>query len=189
LEYVDTMMALLGENALYLYATPTDNNSDSLNELSGVWFMHPNQTTGFFPISLPAPPSGWVYEGWVSHSFDGQPVTNISTGRFSEAAGAGPDQSDQYSGSDNAGPPFPGEDFLQNQTGALALPLSLTIDDEVFLTLEPINDPEMDKPFPYRIYQRELPLRDPESGQIFQLDALIEAYPKAQVFISQESDN
>lgn len=65
-------------------------------------------------LTLATLPAGWKYEGWAV--INGTPV---STGTFTSASAA--DDSAPFSGA-TAGPPFPGEDFLQNAPSGLTFP-------------------------------------------------------------------
>lgn len=117
-----------GVTGKYLLATPT--TASTADEKSGVWFMDGNtQTAGL--QNLPVLPAGWQYEGWAV--INGTPVT---TGKFSSASGA--DASAPYSGP-MQGPPFPGEDFVQNAPAGLSFPTDLT-GNNVVLTIEPMPD-------------------------------------------------
>ena len=71
---------------------------------------------------------------------DGQPVT---TGRFVDPAAA--DDFAGFSGSDDSGPPFPGEDLVQNAPDGLDFPLALT-GQTVFVSIESADD---DSPAPF----------------------------------------
>lgn len=113
----------------FLLATPTDGMGT--NEKSGIWFLQmgsPAPTTG---LQLPLLPTGWIYEGWAV--VNGRPIT---TGKFSNVNTA--DMSAPYSGP-LAGPPFPGEDFLQNAPSGLTFPLDLSGGVAV-ITIEPSPD-------------------------------------------------
>ncbi len=113
----------------YILATPTDGGSDT-NEFSGVWWLDP--TAGPGPgLDLPSLPNGWVYEGWAV--IDGTP---LSTGRFSSIQGA--DDFNGFSGT-QGGPPFPGEDFLQNAPSGLNFPVDLR-GQTVVISVEPSPD-------------------------------------------------
>jgi hypothetical protein len=110
----------------YILATPTDNSAT--NELSGVWFLQmPGPSAG---LSLPTLPTGWKYEGWA--------VTTgpLTSGTFLSPSGA--DEAAPYSGP-NAGPPFPGEDFLQNAPSGFTFPLDLS-GANVVISVEPFPD-------------------------------------------------
>jgi hypothetical protein len=113
----------------YILATPTDGGSMS-DELSGLWWLDPAAGPG--PgLSLPSLPNGWIYEGWA--------VINgevLSTGTFSTASGS--DGSANFSGT-MAGPPFPGEDFLQNAPAGLSFPTNLS-GATVVVSVEPVPD-------------------------------------------------
>lgn len=113
----------------YILATPTDN--DTTNETSGLWFLDNSGGSPAVGLTLPTLPAGWNYEGWAV--INGTPV---STGIFTDVAdvdGAAP-----YSGS-NPGPPFPGEDFLQNAPMGLTFPTNLQGGTAV-ISIEPFPD-------------------------------------------------
>jgi hypothetical protein len=111
----------------FILATPTDQSTS--DETSGLWFLDP--TTGPGPsLSLPTLPSGWVWEGWGVTQ--GVP---LSSGRFTQASGA--DLSAQFSGP-LPGPPFPGEDFLNNLPAGVASPVNLADGSSLaVVTIEP----------------------------------------------------
>ena len=111
----------------YILATPTNEAVD--DELSGIWFLDPAGPSA--SLNLPILPAGWRYEGWAVIS--GTPVT---TGRFTSVAGV--DEAAPFSGP-NAGPPFPGEDFLMNAPAGLAFPTSLAGGTAV-ISIEPEPD-------------------------------------------------
>ncbi len=119
----------------YILATPT-NGADS-DENSGIWFLDNSSGNPLPGLTLPLLPAGWKYEGWVV--IDGQPV---STGTFSDPAAA--DESAPFSGSE-AGPPFPGEDFLLNAPDGLNFPLDLAGMTTV-ISVEPFPD-DSEAPF------------------------------------------
>jgi hypothetical protein len=112
----------------YILATPTDGAGN--NENSGVWWLDPSAGPGA-GLSLPTLPSGWKYEGWAV--IDGVPVT---TGKFTSVTGA--DDSAPFSGS-QAGPPFPGEDFLMSAPSGLTFPTDLA-GKTVVISVEPEPD-------------------------------------------------
>ncbi len=112
----------------YILATPT-NGADS-DERSGVWWLDPAAGPGA-TLDLPTLPAGWEYEGWAV--IDGVPVT---TGKFTDPAKA--DDSAPFSGS-MPGPPFPGEDFLENAPAGLTFPVDLS-EMVVVISVEPQPD-------------------------------------------------
>jgi len=118
----------------YILATPT--NGAMNDENSGVWWLDPNAGPGA-GLSLPILPAGWVYEGWAV--IDGTPVT---TGTFTAADVA--DGSAPYSGT-MSGPPFPGEDFLNNAPNGVTFPTDLS-GAKVVISVEPQPDNSA-KPF------------------------------------------
>jgi hypothetical protein len=117
----------------FLFATPTQQPKGA-NPLSGVWFM---SGPGMAGLSLPTLPAGWQYEGWAVVS--GRP---LSTGKF--LTGSGADSAGTFSGP-NAGPPFPGEDFLVNAPSGLTFPTNLS-PGPIVVSIEPSPD---DDPAPF----------------------------------------
>jgi hypothetical protein len=119
----------------YILATPTDGMNN--NEKSGVWFLDPSSGSPAAGLTLPALPEGWIYEGWAV--IDGQAVT---TGKFSSVSGA--DDAAPFSGS-QAGPPFPGEDFVNNAPTGLTFPTDVS-GGKAVISVEPVPD-NSDAPF------------------------------------------
>jgi len=113
----------------YILATPTDNLDT--NENSGIWFLDISSGSPQAGLDLPNLPAGWIYEGWTV--IDGQA---ISTGTFSSASGA--DSAASFSGTES-GPPFPGEDFLNNAPAGLSFPTDLSGGTAV-ISIEPVPD-------------------------------------------------
>jgi hypothetical protein len=111
----------------YILATPT--SAIDTDEDSGVWFLDPSGPTA--ALDLPDLPAGWAYEGWVV--INGTPVT---TGTFTSVSGA--DGSAAFSGP-QSGPPFPGEDFLNNAPSGLSFPTSLN-GGTIVISIEPVPD-------------------------------------------------
>lgn len=117
----------------YTLATPTTSDPD--DGLSGVWFAE--ITAGGLQPGLTNLPdlsglAGWQYEGWA--------VINgslVSTSTFNQATGA--DDANPFSGTENAGLPFPGEDFINNAPAGLTFPTDLS-GGMVVVTVEPIPD-------------------------------------------------
>lgn len=122
----------------FMLLTPTD--SDTSDELSGVWFLSkdpPNANDS--GLTLPPAPTGWIYEGWVHHL-----GADLSTGRFRNAVGT--DLDNPYCGAGSK-PAFPGEDFLQNAPTGLGFtfPFALTRGDRVSVALQPDYQPGLGK--------------------------------------------
>ena len=133
-----------------ILATPT--NGSGTNELSGIWFLDLGSGSPEVGLSLPTLPTGWKYEGWAVIS--GQPVTS---GKFTAVDMA--DESAPYSGP-QPGPPFPGEDYLENAPAGLVFPTDLS-GDIVVISVEP--DPDDDTaPFVLKplVYQLPTPAQD-----------------------------
>lgn len=113
----------------FILATPTDDSTN--NEESGIWFLDNSSGSPAVGLTLPTLPEGWTYEGWAV--IDGTPV---STGTFTMASGV--DASDFFSGT-NAGPPFPGEDFLLNAPTGLTFPTDIR-GGKAVISIEPVPD-------------------------------------------------
>jgi len=112
----------------YILATPT--NGANTDENSGIWFLDPAAGPGV-GLNLPVLPDGWTYEGWVV--VDGTPVTS---GKFTDVAKE--DDSAPFSGM-MAGPPFPGEDYLNNAPTGLSFPTDLS-GGKAVISIEPVPD-------------------------------------------------
>ncbi|MHA2090253.1 MAG: hypothetical protein ACW98K_05290 [Candidatus Kariarchaeaceae archaeon] len=131
----------------YILATPTDGANT--NENSGIWFLDPTSGTPVAGLSLPdLSGTDWIYEGWVV--INGTPVT---TGTFDAPSGI--DDDDPYSGTE-AGPPFPGEDFLINDPTGLSFPTNVAGMVAV-ISIEPRmdNDPS---PFQFKPLVGDIPV-------------------------------
>lgn len=117
----------------YILATPTD--MDDMNESSGVWFLDNSSGMPAVGLNLPTLPDGWKYEGWAV--IDGTPVstgTFTSISDFDDNATTTP-----FKGDSGDGPPFPGEDFLQNAPMGLSFPTDLK-GTTVVISVEPSPD-------------------------------------------------
>ncbi len=125
-----------GASGRFLLATPTDGSPDT-HEYAGIWFIDNSSGSGMPGLILPALPAGFKYEGWVV--FDGRPLT---TGTFTNPAAA--DEAAPFSGP-FAGPPFPGEDFLENAPAGFTFPITL-VGRTAVVTIEPFPD---DSPAPF----------------------------------------
>jgi hypothetical protein len=133
-----------------ILATPT--NGSNTNELSGIWFLDLGSGSPAVGLSLPTLPTGWKYEGWAV--INGQPVTS---GKFTAVDTV--DESAPYSGTE-PGPPFPGEDYLENAPSGLTFPTDLSGGTAV-ISIEP--DPDDDTaPFTLKplVYQFPDPAQD-----------------------------
>jgi len=117
----------------YILATPTD--TDDTNEASGIWFLDNSSGSAVAGLSLPTLQPGWNYEGWAV--INGMPV---STGTFLNADTADDNASSSpYKGDAGNGPPFPGEDYLQNAPSGLLFPTDLK-GMTIVISVEPSPD-------------------------------------------------
>ena len=126
-----------GASGSYILATPTD--VDGTNENSGIWFLSLATGSPTEGLDLPTLPAGWAYEGWAVIG-----ETPVTTGRFIGTDAA--DLSAPFSGAE-AGPPFPGEDFLVNAPTGLSFPTDLAGATAV-ISIEPEPD---DSPAPFTL--------------------------------------
>ena len=121
----------------YILATPTDGSDN--NELSGVWFLDLSSGSPEVGLDLPDLPSGWKYEGW---SVIGGMA--VSTGKFENANGFDDNATTTpFKGSLGDGPPFPGEDYLQNAPSGLSFPTDLR-NATIVISVEPDPDNSSD---------------------------------------------
>lgn len=130
----------------FFLRTPTDEMSgagNNGNDEYGVWFGQPGMPPTA-TLVLPDLPEGWIYEGWVIG--DAGP---LSTGTFSSI-----DQMDDnaglstsFSGTENPGPPIPGEDFFNNAPTGETFPLDIR-GRTVVITVEPVPD---NSPLPFTL--------------------------------------
>lgn len=117
----------------YILATPTD--TDDSNEASGVWFLDNSSGSAVAGLDLPTLGDGWKYEGWAV--IGGQPV---STGTFTSVSSADDNASTSpFKGGAGDGPPFPGEDYLQNAPSGLTFPTDLK-GTTIVISVEPSPD-------------------------------------------------
>lgn len=135
-----------GYGGQFVLATPTSASED--DEYSGVWFIDIEDGVATQGLDLPELPAGWEYEGWVV--VDGTP---LSTGKFTTPDG--PDDFDGFSGVDGDGPPFPGEDFIENAPEGLDFPLDIRGSD-VVLSIEPVED-DSPAPFAFKPFAANIP--------------------------------
>ncbi len=114
----------------YIVAAPTGTGAME-EEFSGIWFLDNSGASPVAGLDLPTLEAGWKYEGWVV--IDGTPVT---TGTFTSVSGA--DEDAPFSGT-NAGPAYPGEDFLVNAPTGLTFPTDIRNGTAV-ISIEPDPD-------------------------------------------------
>ncbi len=102
-----------GVTGKFIIAAPTSTGVEE-EKYSGIWFLDNSSGSPVAGLELPTLEAGWKYEGWVV--IDGVPIT---TGTFTNAFAA--DEASPFSGT-NPGPPFPGEDFLENAPQGVVFP-------------------------------------------------------------------
>jgi len=155
-----------GAMGKYILATPT--SMDTTDELSGVWFLDLSGGSPAVGLDLPDLPAGWKYEGWAV--IGGTPVT---TGAFTAVDQA--DEAAPYSGTE-AGPPFPGEDFLMNAPSGLTFPTDLS-GATLVISVEPDPD-DAAGPFTLKPLMGTAP--DPaEDHMTYDMDNMAASFPTA----------
>lgn len=122
----------------FFLRTPTDEppgTGNNGNDQYGVWFGLPGMPPSA-NLTLPVLPQGWTYEGWVVG--DAGP---LSTGTFTSLDemddNAGTTSS--FSGTEQLGPPLPGEDFFNNAPAGETFPLDVR-GRNVVISIEPVPD-------------------------------------------------
>ena len=123
----------------FILATPTTNTTE--DELSGLWFLDLSSGSPAVSLELPVLPAGWKYEGWAV--INGMPVTSGTFSMVDMEDDAAP-----FSGSDAAGPPFPGEDYVSNAPVGQTFPTDLS-GATVVVSIEPNPDNSPD-PFAFK---------------------------------------
>jgi hypothetical protein len=122
----------------FFLRSPTDEpvgTPNNGNDENGVWFGLPGMppTANF---TLPELPEGWTYEGWVVG--DNGP---LSTGRFTrfDTVDDNAGLSTSFNGTEQIGPPLPGEDFFNNAPNGETFPLDIR-GRTVVISIEPVPD-------------------------------------------------
>ena len=153
----------------YIIAAPTGTGADN-EEFSGIWFLDNSSGSAVAGLDLPELEAGWKYEGWVV--IDGTPVT---TGTFLDVETA--DEAAPFSGT-NAGPSYPGEDFLVNAPSGLTFPTDLRGTTAV-ISIEP--DPDNSEA-PLTLKQQASMIPTSLSGNPYDIDNNVSAsFPSGSV--------
>lgn len=147
--------------------TPTGGKGGAFSQ--GIWYVI-NGIPASAGLSLPALPTGWIYEGWVVDTSTNEAT---STGTFGGAEG--PD-------SDGAGPaagfgpawPFPGQDYINP-------PRDLSINHRAVISVEPVPD---NLPTPFTLKPLLLPIADQFGNQLMNNNA-IQSNPTGLVSLSR----
>ena len=127
----------------FFLRSPTDEaTGNNGNDESGIWFGTPGMPPSP-SLVLPTLQDGWKYEGWVVVSGSGP----LSTGTFTvfDTADENAGSAMSFSGTENNGPPIPGEDFFNNAPTGFTFPLDIR-GRTVVISIEP--DPD-NSPMPF----------------------------------------
>jgi hypothetical protein len=162
-------------NSFLLNTPSTPDNSDDYNK--GIWWLTMEDGSPTASLSVPAlgEDTGWQYEGWVVDTSGDQPMP-ISTGTFKDPAAADSDGGGENSG-DGEVPPFPGQDFINNNDGE---GLTLTNGNyNAVVSIEPQPD-NAEAPFVLKPLSAEIP-EDASQGQDISLNWNTDNLPEAAV--------
>lgn len=121
----------------FFLRSPTDEaTGNNGNDESGIWFGSPGMPPSP-ALTLPTLEAGWKYEGWVVVDGSGP----LSTGTFIafDIADENAGSTTSFSGTQNNGPPIPGEDFFNNMPSGFTFPLDIR-DKTVVISVEPFPD-------------------------------------------------
>ena len=146
----------------FILETPTSADPDDY--ANGIWYLDPSAGPGA-SLALPTLPAGWQYEGWVVGA-DGP----ISTGTFTDPNAADADGAGATAGTDNAGPPFPGQDFVTPPTALAGY--------TAVISVEPSPD---DSPAPFALKPLVGAITDAGAGTSQPLGLNIDALPQGTV--------
>ncbi len=162
-------------NSFLLNTPSTPDNSDDYNK--GIWWLTMENGSPTASLSVPAfgEDAGWQYEGWVVDTSGDQP-NPITTETFKDPAAA-----DSDGGGENAGdgdvPPFPGQDFIDNNDGE---GLNLTNGNyNAVVSVEPQPD-NAEAPFVLKPLTASIP-EDAGQGEDISMSWNTENLPEAEV--------
>jgi len=128
-----------GYSGNFFLRAPTDEpagTGNNGNDENGIWFGLPGMPPSP-ALTLPILEPGWKYEGWVVVDGTGP----LSTGTFTtfDTADDNAGNPNSFSGTENSGPPIPGEDFFNNAPTGFTFPLDLR-GRTVVISIEPFPD-------------------------------------------------
>ncbi len=124
-------------SGMFFLRSPTDETSgNNGNDESGIWFGSPGMPPAP-ALTLPTLEAGWKYEGWVVVDGTGPLSTGTFTGFDMADDNAGGSMS--FSGTENNGPPIPGEDFFNNEPSGFSFPLDIR-GRTIVISVEPVPD-------------------------------------------------
>lgn len=123
----------------FIVATPTNGNATPTR---GIWYLDNSSGAAVPSVKLPVLPAGWVYEGWVAGPegpvstgtfTSGDADDSIAEGVLADVTGADSDNAGPAAGRDaegnlNAGPPFPGQDFVDPELVVVGLTSVISVE-------------------------------------------------------------
>ncbi len=124
-------------SGMFFLRSPTDEaTGNNGNDESGIWFGSPGMPPSP-ALTLPTLEAGWKYEGWVVVDGTGP----LSTGTFTvfDTADENAGGAMSFSGTENNGPPIPGEDFFNNAPSGFTFPLDIR-GRTIVISIEPVPD-------------------------------------------------
>ena len=133
---VDASADFAGSPGTHVLLTPTTATSE--DDDAGIWLIQPPAPGGAptATVTLPVLTAGWVYEGWVVYGPGTSMESPVSYGKFTPqsdgtVSGRDSDAAGPLSGAPGnleAGPPFPGSDFVAMNGNAIPPGLQLRFD-------------------------------------------------------------
>ncbi len=174
---IDSEYADLSATELTGYAflrTPTDEPAGTMNnenDEAGIWFGSPGMPpTADLDLPDLSNSAGWTYEGWIV--VNGTPY---STGTFNNPQAADDNAStSSVKGSENDGPPIPGEDFIQNlENTGFAGGADLRGGTAV-ISIEPVPD---DSPAPFALKPLTAPIGQATAPERYLLTENFGSFP------------
>ncbi len=158
----------------FFLRSPTDEpagSGNNGNDQYGVWFGLP----GMPPLAnftLPTLPTGWIYEGWVVGE-----AGPLSTGTFTSFDMMDDNADTGFRGTENLGPPLPGEDFFNNAPDGETFPLDIR-GRTIVISIEPVPD---NSPAPFLLKPLFAKAGNDTAPASYDFDLYLETFPTGTV--------